>query len=71
MPSYRVLAENALTGLLLPFGQLVIGAFVLVTFVVAAYRLARRGPSRMMTALLVTGAALVFLTVIGVLMQGS
>ena len=51
-----VLAEDALLGLLLPFWQLVIGGcrgrrLVLVSM----RRLARRGPSRMTTALLVTG----------------
>lgn len=71
MASDRVDAADALIGLLLPFWQLVIGAFVLVAVVAAAYRLALRGPSRMTTALLVTGGAIVCLTVIGVLMQGS
>ncbi len=36
-------AADALTGLLMPFWQLVIGAFVLVILVAAAYRLAQPG----------------------------
>jgi zinc transporter ZupT len=65
----QVHAADALTGLLMPFWQLVIGAFVLVILVAAAYRLAQRGPSRMSFALLLTGGAIVFLTVAGVLLQ--
>ncbi|WP_229403645.1 hypothetical protein [Micromonospora okii] len=64
------LAEEALLGLLLPFWQLVIGAVVLVVILVSVGRLARRGRSRMSTALLVTAAAIAGLTVIGVLLQG-
>ncbi|WP_320069295.1 hypothetical protein [Micromonospora sp. RTGN7] len=64
------LAEEALLGLLLPFWQLVIGAVVLVVILVSVGRLARRGRSRMTTALLVTAAAIAGLTVIGVLLQG-
>ena len=63
------LAEEALLGLLLPFWQLVIGACVLVTVVVSVGRLVRRGPSRMTTAVLVTGGAVVCLAVLGVLFQ--
>ncbi|MEO3780609.1 hypothetical protein ABGB16_28115 [Micromonospora sp. B11E3] len=64
------LAEEALLGLLLPFWQLVIGAVVLVVILVSLRRLARRGRSRMTTALLVTAAAIAGLTVLGVLLQG-
>ncbi|MCX4470570.1 hypothetical protein C5N14_24105 [Micromonospora sp. MW-13] len=64
------LAEEALLGLLMPFWQLVIGAVVLVVILVSVGRLARRGRSRMTTALLVTAAAIAGLTVIGVLLQG-
>ncbi|NES29035.1 hypothetical protein GCE86_19220 [Micromonospora terminaliae] len=63
------LAEEALLGLLLPFWQLVIGAFVLVVVVASVGRLARRGPSRMATALLVTAAAIAGFTVVGVLLE--
>ncbi|MGR6321605.1 hypothetical protein Q2K19_17690 [Micromonospora soli] len=63
------LAEEALLGLLLPFWQLVIGAFVLVVVLVSVGRLARRGPSRMTTALLITAVAIAGFTVIGVLLE--
>ena len=65
-----VLAEDALLGLLLPFWQLVIGAFVVIVLVLSIGRLARRGPSRMTTALLVTAAAIAGLATIGVLLRG-
>ena len=65
-----LLAEDAISGLLLPFWQLVIGGLVLVALVVSVQRLARRGPSRMTTGLLVTAAAIIGLAVVGVLMQG-
>ncbi|MFG1775846.1 hypothetical protein ACGFIR_21240 [Micromonospora sp. NPDC049051] len=64
-----VLAEDALTGLLLPFWQLVIGAFVVFVVLVSVTRLAKRGRSRMTTALLVTAAAIAGLAVVGVLLQ--
>ncbi|MFD0783145.1 hypothetical protein ACFQZ8_04290 [Micromonospora azadirachtae] len=64
------LAEEAMLGLLLPFWQLVIGAFVLVVVVLSLGRLARRGRSRMTTALVVTAAAIAGFAVIGVLLQG-
>ncbi|MDZ5445810.1 hypothetical protein U2F26_24280 [Micromonospora sp. 4G57] len=63
------LAEEALLGLLLPFWQLVIGAFVLFVVLVSLGRLARRGPSRMTTALLITAAAIAGFTVVGVLLE--
>ncbi|MEV1143590.1 hypothetical protein [Micromonospora sp. NPDC049799] len=65
-----VLAEDALLGLLLPIWQLVIGALVLVAVLASVRRLARRGPSRMTTALLVTAAAIAGFAVVGVLLQG-
>ncbi|MFC0031899.1 hypothetical protein ACFFMM_20470 [Micromonospora chaiyaphumensis] len=63
------LAEEALLGLLLPFWQLVIGAFVLVVVLASVRRLARRGPSRMTTALVVTAVAIAGFTVVGVLLE--
>ncbi|WFE41853.1 hypothetical protein [Micromonospora sp. WMMD998] len=63
------LAEETLLGLLLPFWQLVIGAFVLAVLVLSVGRLVRRGPSRMTTALLITAAAIAGLTVMGVLLE--
>ncbi|GGM18273.1 MULTISPECIES: hypothetical protein [Micromonospora] len=64
------LAEEALLGLLVPFWQVVIGAVVLVAVVMSIGRLARRGPSRMTTALLVTAAAIAGFALLGVLLQG-
>lgn len=64
------LAEEALLGLLFPFWQLVIGAVLLVVLLASVGRLARRGPSRMSTALLVTAAAIAGFAVLGVLLQG-
>ena len=64
------LAEETLLGLLLPFWQLVIGAFVLFIVLVSVGRLARRGPSRMTTALLITALAIAGFTVVGVLLEG-
>jgi hypothetical protein len=64
-----VLAEDALLGLLLPVWQLVIAVLVLFAVVASVRRLARRGPSRMTTALLVTAAAIAGLAVVGVLLQ--
>ncbi|MEV6376494.1 hypothetical protein [Micromonospora musae] len=69
-PSAAPLAEEAVLGLLLPFWQLVIGAFVLVVVVLSVGRLVRRGPSRMTTALVVTAAAIAGFALVGVLLQG-
>jgi hypothetical protein len=58
---------DGLLATLAPAWQIVIGGCVLVVLVGASARLARRGRSRMTTALLVTGAAAIGLAVIGVL----
>jgi hypothetical protein len=58
---------DGLLATLAPAWQVVIGGCVLVVVVAASARLARRGRSRMTTALLVTGAAAIGLAVIGVL----
>jgi hypothetical protein len=63
----ETIAADALLGLLVPFWQLVISGVMLVFVVVASVRLARRGRSRMNTAIMVTGAALVGLVLIGIL----
>jgi hypothetical protein len=63
------LAAEALTGLLMPFWQLVIGLVVLVTVVVAGYRLFQRGPSRMGGAMLLIGGAVVCVAVLSYLVQ--
>lgn len=65
-----MLAEEAVLGLLLPMWHLVIGALVLLAVVASMRRLARRGRSRMTTALLVTAGTIVGLAVVGVLLQG-
>ncbi|MFY1687322.1 hypothetical protein [Plantactinospora sp. WMMB782] len=63
------LAQDSLTALLLPFWQLVIGGLVLLAVVASVRRLARRGPSRMTTGLLVTASAIIGLAVLGMLLQ--
>jgi len=60
-------AADALFNLLVPFWQLVLGGVVVVFLVGATARLVRRGPSRMNTAILVTGAGVVGLVLLGVL----
>lgn len=60
-------AQGALLNLLLPVWQLAIGLCVLAAVVVGAVRLARRGPSRVTTALLLTGGAVAAICVFGVL----
>jgi hypothetical protein len=65
MPSTA--AGDALLDLLVPMWQYVIGGFVALALVVAVLRLARRGRSRMGTALLVTGSAIVGLALFGIL----
>jgi hypothetical protein len=69
MGSSRTLAADALLDLLFPLWQLVIGALVLVTLVVSVHRLIRRGPTRMGGAMLLTGAAVIGLAVLGYLVQ--
>ena len=66
-PVHDTIAADALLGLLLPFWQLVLGAVIILFVVGASVRLARRGRSRMNTAIIITGAALVGLVLIGVL----
>ena len=61
------LAQDALLSLLLPLWQVAIGAVVLVVIVVAGRRLALRGPSRMTTALVITGSAIVGLAALTML----
>jgi hypothetical protein len=62
-----VLAEDALLGLLLPFWQILIGLCVLLAIVASVHRLIMRGPSRMTTAMLISGGVVVGLTAIGIL----
>ncbi|WP_203719013.1 hypothetical protein [Asanoa siamensis] len=65
-----IVAEDALLGMLFPFWQLVIGLCVLLALGAAAYRLAARGPSRMTTALVVTGGAVVGIVLLSYLAGG-
>ena len=69
VPASHILADDALLSLLLPFWQLVIGVCVLIVLVVSVHRLIMRGASRMATALLVTGAAVLGSAAIGVLLR--
>jgi hypothetical protein len=70
MPSApRTVAEDALLSLLLPFWQIVIGVCVLLVLVVSAHRLIMRGRSRMTTALLVAGAAVIGVAALGILLR--
>jgi hypothetical protein len=70
VPDDRLVASDALLGMLFPIWQMTIGLCVLAVLAVALRRLAARGPSRMTTALVVTGGAVVGLTVLGLLLQG-
>jgi hypothetical protein len=69
MADHAAVAQDALLGLLLPFWQLIIGAFVMVAVALSVQRLVRRGHSRMTTAMLVTAGAIVGLATLGVLLQ--
>jgi hypothetical protein len=62
--------EDGLLAMLAPVWQLIIGGCVLIAVIAASARLARRGRSRMTTALLVTGAAIVGLALLGLLTSG-
>jgi FtsH-binding integral membrane protein len=62
---------DALMDLLFPFWQLIIGVTVAAVVVVVALRLAARGQSRMRTAMVVTGAGIVGLTLFGILQAAA
>jgi hypothetical protein len=62
------MSQDALLGLLFPVWQLAIGACVLVTVVLCARRLLRRGPSRMNRALIVIGGAALGLATLSLLL---
>ena len=61
------IAADALLGLLLPFWQIVIGVVIVIFVIGASVRLAGRGRSRMNTAIVVTGAALLGVVLLSVL----
>jgi hypothetical protein len=69
-PTATMTAGEGLLATVAPIWQIVIGGCVLVALVAASARLARRGRSRMTTALLITGLAVVGLAVVGVLTSG-
>ena len=60
-------SHDALLQQLLPFWQLVISAFVVLTVVLSMRRLLRRGPSRMTRAVVLTGVAALGLATLGFL----
>ncbi len=62
-------AQDALSNLLLPIWQVAIGLCVIAAVVVVAVRLARRGPSRVSAALLLTGGAVVTICTVGILLE--
>ena len=62
-------AQDALLNLLLPIWQVAIGVCVLAAVVVVGVRLAQRGPSRVTTALVLTGGAVAGICLIGLLLE--
>lgn len=60
-------ADDGLLALLHPGWRLVIGVAVAITVVVASYRLAQRGPSRMLRAMGVSALIIVGLIVLTLL----
>jgi hypothetical protein len=63
------MVTDPLLNLLLPFWQMVIGLCVLAAVVVAGIRLARRGPSRLTTMLVLTGGAVIGVCALGLLIE--
>jgi hypothetical protein len=61
------IAADALLGLLLPFWRLVLGVVIAIFVVGAAVRLARRGRSRMNTAIVVSFGLMLGVVLLGVL----
>jgi hypothetical protein len=64
-----VLAADALSSLLLPLTQVIIGVLVVAAVVVSVHRLIQRGPTRMGGAMLLIGGALVCVAVLSYLVQ--
>jgi hypothetical protein len=69
MGASRTQAADVLVDMIMPFGQFLIGALVLVTLVVSVRRLLERGPSRMGGAMLLSGGAVIGLAIVGYLLQ--
>jgi hypothetical protein len=65
----RVVAEDAILGLLYPIWQVVIGICLLGVSVVAAHKLLMRGPSRMSRAIVVMGSAIICIIAVGFLLS--
>lgn len=63
------LAQDALLNLLLPIWQVAIGVCVLAAVVVVGVRLAKRGSSRLTTALVFTGGAVLAICLVGILLE--
>jgi hypothetical protein len=61
--------SDALLGLLAPAWQILITGCLVVVLLLGLFRLARRGSSRMNTAVLVTGGLAVALVALGALSQ--
>lgn len=62
-------AQDALLNLLLPLWQVAIGLCVLAAVVVVGLRLARRGSSRVTTALVLSGGAVIAICLVGILLE--
>lgn len=69
MTDARILAQETLLSLLLPVWQATVGACVLLALILSVRVFVRRGRSRMTTALLLTGGAVIGLVAIGILLQ--
>jgi hypothetical protein len=69
MQASETLAADVLVGMIMPFGQFVIGVLVLVTLVVSVRRLLERGPSRMGGAMLLSAGAVIGFAIAGYLIQ--
>jgi hypothetical protein len=67
--AFRPLAEDALLSMLFPLWQLVIAVVVLIVMTIAVWRLARRGRSRMTTAVVVTAVVVVGINALAVLLS--
>ena len=65
----RVVAEDAVLGLLYPIWQVVIGICLVGVSVVAAHKLLMRGPSRMSRAIVVMGSAIICIIALGFLLS--
>jgi peptidoglycan/LPS O-acetylase OafA/YrhL len=68
--SPRPLAEDALLSMLVPLWQLVIAVVLLIVMAVAVWRLARRGRSRMTTAVVIAAIAVIGVNALALLLGG-